>query len=498
MAVRVDPQRNRDVTLQGVTIRTRNLRGTVDVITPQAGRTRSPGEATRIDLTLADHGLVTQQTVIINGQLTPRAAAGADAPVRGTADRPEEFDIEVAPPAAGFGQVVLQQDALTGALRWSLPEPASEPAGDATRGGPRTVRYRLKVDAAPEDVADGADRGIGSWIVKKVVKILTYKLAAKVIKSVANYFARKWERKNRPYGLYQLGDNNIMSGERLSPDWANLSGRKTLMLVHGTFSTCAGGFGGLSDATVGELRHRYDNRILAFDHYTITEDPVDNIRWLLKEAGSNSLNLDLLCHSRGGLVSRVLAEGYPDSNLDLGRVNVDRLVFTAAPNAGTVLTDTDKLGSYIDLFTNLFTLASNPILDGLAGLIELVKDVAANSVDGLTGLQSMRPNGKFLTDLNNQQTGPGNGYLSIAADFEPAGGGSPILWTLDQIADGAFTMATNDLVVPTDGVYAGNGSSRFPIPVDRRLDLDKSRAIIHTDYFRHGDVQQQILSWLPG
>jgi pimeloyl-ACP methyl ester carboxylesterase len=356
----------------------------------------------------------------------------------------------------------------------------------------------LKVDAAPEDVADGADRGIGSWIVKKVVKILTYKLAAKVIKSVANYFARKWERKNRPYGLYQLGDNNIMSGERLSPDWANLSGRKTLMLVHGTFSTCAGGFGGLSDATVGELRHRYDNRILAFDHYTITEDPVDNIRWLLKEAGSNSLNLDLLCHSRGGLVSRVLAEGYPDSNLDLGRVNVDRLVFTAAPNAGTVLTDTDKLGSYIDLFTNLFTLASNPILDGLAGLIELVKDVAANSVDGLTGLQSMRPNGKFLTDLNNQQTGPGNGYLSIAADFEPAGGGSPILWTLDKIADGAFTMATNDLVVPTDGVYAGNGSSRFPIPVDRRLDLDKSRAIIHTDYFRHGDVQQQILSWLPG
>ncbi len=496
MAVPVDPRLNRDVTLHGVTVRTQNLQGSIDVIVPQSTRTRSPGEATRIDLTLADRGLRTQQTVVINGQLTPRAAADGTVRERGPAE-PEVFEIEVQPPEPGYGQVVLQQDAITGALRWSLPEPTPEPAAGATRGGPPTARYRLTVDAAPES-ATVATRGIGSWIVKKVVKVLVYKLAGRVVRSVANYFARKWEKANRPYGLFQLNDNNLMSGAHRPPDWADLSGSKALMLVHGTFSTCAGGFGGLSDATVGELRHRYHDRVLAFDHYTITEDPVDNVRWLVKQVGDNALNVDLLCHSRGGLVSRVLAEGFPGSNVDLGRVTVDRVVFTASPNAGTVLTDTDKLGSYIDMFTNLFSLASNPIIDGLAGVIELVKDLAANSVDGLTGLQSMRPGGPFLTMLNSRQTGHGDGYRSIAADFEPAGGGSPILWTLDKIADGAFTMATNDLVVPTDGVFAGNGSSRFPIPPDRCFTLDSTKAIMHTDYFRHGEVQERILAWLPG
>jgi len=95
-----------------------------------------------------------------------------------------------------------------------------------------------------------------------------------------------------------------------------------------------------------ELQRLYEGRVVAFNHPTISEDPEQNARWFLqekvKQSGELPLDLDIICHSRGGLVSRVLAG-------ELGRcpmrpnIQVRRIIFAGTPNHGTDLADREHL-----------------------------------------------------------------------------------------------------------------------------------------------------------
>ena len=51
---------------------------------------------------------------------------------------------------------------------------------------------------------------------------------------------------------------------------------------------------------------------LAFDHFTLSEDPRQNIQWFFEQLPEDiTLDLDVVTHSRGGLVARVLTEAPP-------------------------------------------------------------------------------------------------------------------------------------------------------------------------------------------
>jgi hypothetical protein len=60
---------------------------------------------------------------------------------------------------------------------------------------------------------------------------------------------------------------------------------------------------------------------------------------------------------------------------------------------------------------------------------------------------------------------------------------------LNRILKGA-----NDFVVPTEGVFAANGSGFFP--VDERLVLEGVEAVAHTAYFADARVRDGIFAWL--
>ncbi|WUI60523.1 hypothetical protein OG774_22620 [Actinomycetospora sp. NBC_00405] len=55
------------------------------------------------------------------------------------------------------------------------------------------------------------------------------------------------------------------------------------------------------------LERAYDGRIIAFDHPTASVPPEQNAKALLRLIPDDvHLELDIVCHSRGGLVARIL------------------------------------------------------------------------------------------------------------------------------------------------------------------------------------------------
>ena len=56
----------------------------------------------------------------------------------------------------------------------------------------------------------------------------------------------------------------------------------------------------------------YQGRVIAFNHLSLVDSPADNARFFLEQAQKGvpqgQLEFDVLCHSRGGIVSRAMAE----------------------------------------------------------------------------------------------------------------------------------------------------------------------------------------------
>ena len=105
-----------------------------------------------------------------------------------------------------------------------------------------------------------------------------------------------------------------------------------------------------------------------------------------------TLDLDIVAHSRGGLVGRVMAEKQSELSLGSRTVNARKLVFVAAPNAGTILTDAKYLGDLIDTYTNLLNfLPDTGVVEVIEGVITVMKQLAVGTLKGLDGLQAMLP-----------------------------------------------------------------------------------------------------------
>jgi pimeloyl-ACP methyl ester carboxylesterase len=278
-------------------------------------------------------------------------------------------------------------------------------------------------------------------------------------------------------------------------DWTDLSGKRALLLVHGTFSRSHSGFGALPAGTFEDLYSQYDKRVIALDHYTLSHTPQQNVEWLLQQIPDGTeLELDIVCHSRGGLVSRTLAERQSELSLGSRTLRVRRVIFVATPNAGTALADAKHLCDLIDRYTNLLSLVPDiGVTDVLDGIVTVAKMLAVGAMKGLDGLQSMVPDGDFQKWLNDGPAPRDTTYCALAANYEPS---SPALkaFISDGVMDTVFRALGNDLVVPTDGVYEKNGAGLFPI--SSRHVFAKSDDVTHTKFFANRTTQEKLLTWL--
>jgi hypothetical protein len=402
------------------------------------------------------------------------------------------------------GQLVLACDE-TGVLTWHLPVTDElRIESPAVRGAGGVKRFRIPATQprpAPPEAAQ--QRSFLGVVGRKLLKVLVYPVTDPVVGALGDFFAERWEERNRPYLLRSFSPANVRDptvGPLGPADWDRLAAGRALLFIHGTFSTAHGAFARMPDATFAALHQRYGGRMFAFNHYTMSHDPRRNVEWLLRQLPPrHTLEIDVVCHSRGGLVARVLAERPSVFGLDISRVAVRRVVFAAVPNHGTPLAHPDHMVTMVDRLTTALNLfPGGPVSETLEALITAVKVIGHGALKGLDGLAAMRPDGDFLRTLNRGAPA-GDGYHAIAADYEPVDQGLRALLTgsvTDAVMDRVFEQVANDLVVPEPGVYEPNGSGAFPIPPARLVKVPPEAGIVHTTLFGYAATSQKLLDWL--
>jgi hypothetical protein len=417
--------------------------------------------------------------------------------------------VEVAVPDLGpdTGQLILACDE-SGVLTWHLPvDEQQSMQTQAVRGNGGQKRFLIPATPTPAAPAvDAPKRSIVGVLGRKLLKVLIYPVLDPLIGAVSDRFAEAWESRHRPYGFRTFTPESFrtgVSGAWGAGEWQRVSEKRALLFVHGTFSTAQDAFNQLSDSTFAELNRRYEGRLFAFNHFTLSQSPEENVKWFLQTLPADqAINVDIVSHSRGGLVARTLIERPSVFGLNTARVTVGRVVFAGVPNAGTLLAHPDHMVKLLDRITTALNLfPAGIVTEVLESILTAIKVIGHGALKGLKGLACMNPDGDFLKTLN-QGSPKGADYYAIAADYVPSDAGIKLLvaGTLaDAVVDRVFDHTQNDLVVPEPGVYQDNGCKTFPIAdPTRTLLLPASSGILHTTMFGSPVVQSKLLEWLTG
>ncbi|MBA2305785.1 MAG: CHAT domain-containing protein, partial [Acidobacteria bacterium] len=284
-------------------------------------------------------------------------------------------------------------------------------------------------------------------------------------------------------------------------DWQAIRGKRCLLVIHGILSSVEGMLTRLPKASLERWCTAYEGRVLGFNHHSITMSPEENARFFLSSIKAalpnDSLDIDIVCHSRGGIVARTLvergAELLPELNCRFGKV-----FFVATPNQGSALGNAEHLVDMVDVFTNFLTnFPDGPVLYSVEVLLGIVKLLALTAGSHLTGVESMATNGYISTVLNAGRAPNPAAYAAAASNYTPAPGtdNAYLLWrfadtVLDRVFRDGGQPVANDLVVPSDGVWQANGHPSFPIR-DPLLFTGKD-GVWHSGFFARAETTQAI------
>ncbi|MCB9534108.1 MAG: hypothetical protein H6698_07280, partial [Myxococcales bacterium] len=296
-----------------------------------------------------------------------------------------------------------------------------------------------------------------------------------------------------------------------------------LVLIHGTASSTRGSFGELlSSPAWPTVWDRFGGRVAALQHRTLTRDPFQNALTLMEALPARAVSLQVLTHSRGGLVADALlwatdvgangAGGVEDvSNTAMalareadrrpsgGAVTVDSMVRVACPARGTPILS-ERLDRFLTLLFNVGRLAANAAAGPLAGAVVkafgqvvVAAAKARERLDVLPGLAAMIPGSDVVSLLNGP---PRSGQLSpsklvvVAGDLEPSG---MKMVALDLVASGAlFRGREHDLVVPVASMSGGI------LRTERSRFLRRGARVHHLTYFENDDSRAFIAATLRG
>lgn len=320
--------------------------------------------------------------------------------------------------------------------------------------------------------------------------------------------AKTWEDHYRvPQGIYDCSTLNLLTTEPpplpLFSNWPLIQGSQSLLFIHGTISSTAGAFGGLNSflAESTSLYQKYNNRVIGFNHHTLTKSVPQNVVDFLNQLPAGNYQFDVVCHSRGGLVARTLKEltptqvgqlvdpvWVPPANLN---VQIGKIALVGVPNQGTPLCKPDDLAETVSRLTSIATSLSGDIAAfGLGALFAIFGGIVEGGMGALPGLEDMNPGSPFLTELNAASSNVGD-YYAIEANYQPSGGLAEAIE--NDGVDALFQSAENDLVVPTLGVSMLNGQT---LPGTQTYPYPQGANVYHTIYFKQQETWDQILAFL--
>jgi pimeloyl-ACP methyl ester carboxylesterase len=477
------------------------LWGTVTTSEGREAGTRGPEIATEaFDRALANTGMLDIMTIEMDVQAVSEPAGE---PAVRTPRNEDGLVLEVPDRGETEGQLVLAIDE-DGAMTWNFPvDEQKQVQTPAVRGVRNTKKFLIRRSIPPNSPDSKLkERSIVQVVGRKILKVLVYNITDPVLGAVGEYFVHKWEEKNRPYKIRSFRPDNYSSGNVAAltlQELNKLSAGKALLFIHGTNSSTHTGFFNFPENTLKDLSDAYSGRVFAFDHFTLSEDPEQNVNWFIQNMPSDiRLKVDIICHSRGGLVARTLAGGLKHSVFP--QVQVEKIILAGAPDNGTILANAKHITDFIDRYTTVLNLLPpvppvvEVVADILEGIITVAKVIAHALINKLPGISAMDPEGAFLKRLNSPWDQMNTQYYALAADYEPTGGLKNLV--MDELVDRVFGNEHNDLLVPTAGVYTGIQAPGFPIPDSRVLLFPSSKGVAHSFYFVQDETKAKLKEWL--
>ncbi|HTE11567.1 MAG TPA: CHAT domain-containing protein, partial [Chitinophagaceae bacterium] len=403
---------------------------------------------------------------------------------------------------------------------------AIKPAGDRDA---ESTSFELP----PAIQAPGAERGIFGSIALAALKVFTRKAVPEGI----GVIAKRLENKQLKHGIPD--DSPMWAGGfeaayltqgagifRIDERFAfykfdgKASNDPFFLFIHGTNSDTLGAYADLKNtAAWTTLHNKYRGNVIAFQHRTLTESPLENAVKLATMLPDNA-NLHIISHSRGGIVGDIMClystingtspMGFSNENIELlkkegnrerdiesiktlnkifktKKVSVTKFIRVACPAGGTKLAS-KRLDHMLNVFFNLSTLiggALNPFVDLLKELV-MATLTTKDNVNVLPGIEAQSPASPFIKILNDQaeKTAIDGGPLAvIAGNGTVSFSGSGLMVILGKL----FYTQRNDLVVNTDSMYMGakrkNNIQYF---------FDQGTDVNHVKYFANPQTRDAI------
>lgn len=406
--------------------------------------------------------------------------------------------------------------------------------------------FVLDRGAASDAILDEAIDKVRDWAGDALAERLRERAAWRISTLATRALMQAIEsRLPRSPGLYRWRDDGLTPDAR-QLDGAVRSGEPLLIFIHGTGSSTEGAFADLraaaqaAQADWDTLEARYPGRIYALEHRTFSDSPIENAL-LLVRALPQGARVDLVTHSRGGLVGDLLAadwsnEGQTGSLIDnyrrlvhgdepetaesladlaaaderdrgdlralvaelrQRRITVGRYVRVAAPAGGTRL-----VGANLDLFLSglLALFGMIPLLQGslaYQALRRITLEIARNRLDAhqVPGIEPMRP-GSALACLLRRATPQAGMQLGVIGGNADVQHGLGLRRLVDFLADWALhERQDNDLVVDTASMSAGLGGGA----AGGQLMLEGAEdglPVDHFHYFLLGRSRRALVDWL--
>ncbi len=383
-------------------------------------------------------------------------------------------------------------------------------------------------------------RGPVKWAIKSL-KVLGIDLEGETAKKIGKVVDQR-KSTNRPgLGLYRCSMESEkfaltpIGGRAMSAD------KPYLLFIHGTASSTWGSFGSLWGAArtreLKSLRDIYGDRVLAFEHASLSESPIGNALVLTKDLAKKlppRATLHMVTHSRGGLVGELLCragigattrkagqkgggnggprperqpfmekevqlfrekETYKDSLTQLEELNellkrsqfaVQRFVRVGCPALGTTLASR-RLDRWLSIVGSVAgAMPDTPLADTFKDIGDFVAAVIKERTDpaSLPGLEAMMPESPLIKLVNWPATTIPGDLFVIAGDIEPDAWWAKLLvFATDRFYDG-----DHDLVVNTPSMYGGAKRAGMAL-----VSVHKGAGVNHFSYFSNRESAERLV-----